>query len=75
MLPRPPSEHEEVVSPQDQGYDHEAAMKHRQSDAVSELSYDSRSRRHRTKSMDGESFISAMDEEPVHDPMPTRRVL
>ena len=75
MLPRPPSEHEDVVSPQEEGYEREAAIANRQSDAVSELSFDSRSRRHRTKSMDGESFISAMDEEPVHDPMPTRHVL
>ena len=75
MLPRPPSEHEEVVSPQQRSFDHDPAIRNRQSDAVSELSYDSRSRRHRTKSMDGESFISAMDEEPVHDPMPARHIV
>ena len=75
MLPRTPSEHDALVSPQEQGFDHDLAIKNRQSDAVSELSFDSRSRKHRTKSMDGESLVSAMEEEPVHDPMPARHIV
>ncbi|MCJ1314540.1 hypothetical protein MMC25_008222 [Agyrium rufum] len=62
-----------MVSPQDEIFEPDLTIpptNTRMSDAISELSFDSRSRRHRTKSLGELSAVSALEEDELHEPEP-----